>query len=100
MTVTSHTPGRVNSGGTRHLLGTFGGVFTPSILTILGIILFRRLGYVVGNAGVLPALGMLGVEAVEFGVDRLADPADLIGRHIALEDGVAIAAVFGEVFVD
>ena len=32
-------------------LGTFAGVFTPSILTILGIILFLRLGYVVGNAG-------------------------------------------------
>jgi len=32
-------------------LGTFSGVFTPSILTILGIILFLRLGYVVGNAG-------------------------------------------------
>ncbi len=32
-------------------LGTFAGVFTPSILTILGIILFLRLGYVVGNVG-------------------------------------------------
>lgn len=32
-------------------LGTFSGVFTPSILTILGIILFLRLGYVVGSAG-------------------------------------------------
>ncbi|MGD9289660.1 MAG: amino acid permease, partial [Desulfobacterales bacterium] len=32
-------------------LGTFAGVFTPSILTILGIILFLRLGYVVGHAG-------------------------------------------------
>jgi len=32
-------------------LGTFAGVFTPSILTILGIILFLRLGYVVGQAG-------------------------------------------------
>ena len=32
-------------------LGTFSGVFTPSVLTILGIILFRRLGYVVGSAG-------------------------------------------------
>jgi len=29
------------AGGT---LGTFAGVFTPSILTILGIILFLRLG--------------------------------------------------------
>ena len=28
-------------------LGTFAGVFTPSILTILGIILFLRLGFVV-----------------------------------------------------
>ncbi|MFH1241858.1 MAG: amino acid permease [Pseudomonadota bacterium] len=37
-------------------LGTFAGVFTPSILTILGIILFLRLGYVVGNAGLLRAL--------------------------------------------
>jgi len=32
-------------------LGTFSGVFTPSILTILGIILFLRLGYVAGSAG-------------------------------------------------
>jgi hypothetical protein len=30
-------------------LGIFAGVFTPSILTILGIILFLRLGYVVGR---------------------------------------------------
>ena len=32
-------------------LGTFSGVFAPSILTILGIILFLRLGHVVGSAG-------------------------------------------------
>ncbi len=37
-------------------LGTFAGVFTPSILTILGIILFLRMGWVVGSAGVLRAL--------------------------------------------
>ena len=41
------------AGGT---LGTFAGVFTPSILTILGIILFLRLGYVIGNAGLARAL--------------------------------------------
>ena len=40
-------------------LGTFGGVFTPSVLTILGIILFRRLGFVVGSAGLGRALMML-----------------------------------------
>ena len=42
-------------------LGTFAGVFTPSVLTILGIILFLRLGYVVGNAGLSRALMMIGV---------------------------------------
>ncbi|MEE4255229.1 MAG: amino acid permease [Desulfuromusa sp.] len=40
-------------------LGTFSGVFTPSILTILGIILFMRLGYVVGAAGLRQALLIL-----------------------------------------
>jgi hypothetical protein len=40
-------------------LGTFAGVFTPSILIILGIILFLRLGYVVGNAGLGHALIIL-----------------------------------------
>ena len=32
-------------------LGTFGGVFTPSILTILGVIMYLRFGWVVGNLG-------------------------------------------------
>ena len=40
-------------------LGTFAGVFTPSILTILGIILFLRLGYVVGDAGLGQTLVIL-----------------------------------------
>jgi amino acid transporter len=40
-------------------LGTFGGVFTPSILTILGVILFMRAGFVVGEAGILQALVIL-----------------------------------------
>ncbi|MFD0977598.1 Na-K-Cl cotransporter [Salinimicrobium gaetbulicola] len=34
-------------------LGTFGGVFTPSILTILGVIMYLRFGWVVGNVGLL-----------------------------------------------
>ena len=40
-------------------LSTFAGVFTPSILTILGIILFLRLGFVVGSAGLQRALIIL-----------------------------------------
>jgi len=45
----------------RGTLGTFAGVFTPSILTILGIILFLRLGYVVGNGGLGRALIIIGL---------------------------------------
>ncbi len=36
--------------------GFFGGVFTPSILTILGVIMFLRMGWVVGNVGLGGAL--------------------------------------------
>lgn len=36
-------------------LGTFIGVFTPTVLTILGVIMYLRLGWVVGNAGMMGA---------------------------------------------
>ena len=39
--------------------GTFTGVFTPTLLTILGVIMYVRLGWVVGNAGLLGALLIL-----------------------------------------
>lgn len=53
-------PDQENSGK----LGTFAGVFTPSILTILGIILFLRLGYVTGSGGVGRALLILAIANV------------------------------------
>ena len=37
-------------------LGTFGGVYTPSILTILGVIMYLRFGWVVGNVGLVGSL--------------------------------------------
>jgi amino acid transporter len=40
-------------------LSTFAGVFTPNILTILGVIMFLRMGFVVGNAGLKEALIIL-----------------------------------------
>ena len=33
--------------------GTFNGVFVPTFLSIIGVILFLRLGYIVGSAGIL-----------------------------------------------
>lgn len=45
------TPSNASKG-----LGTFGGVYTPSLLTILGVIMYLRFGWVVGNVGLLGAL--------------------------------------------
>ncbi|MCG8615255.1 MAG: amino acid permease, partial [Desulfobacterales bacterium] len=47
------------NGGSDHKLGMFAGVFTPSILTILGIILFLRMGYTVGSAGFGKAMALI-----------------------------------------
>ena len=41
--------------------GTFAGVFTPSILTILGVVMYLRLGWVVGNVGLAQALVIVGL---------------------------------------
>ncbi|NNL77180.1 MAG: amino acid permease, partial [Desulfobacterales bacterium] len=87
-------------------LGTFAGVFTPSVLTILGIILFLRLGFVVGNAGLANALIIL---AVANGISVLTSVSlsaiatnlkvkgggdyYLISRTLGLEFGGAIGIV-------
>ena len=60
---------------TRHL-GTFGGVFVPNVLTILGVIMFLRAGWVVGNAGLGGALLIL-----------------LIANSITLLTAMSLAAV-------
>lgn len=39
--------------------GTFGGVFTPSILTILGVIMYLRLPWIVGSGGLYLTLGII-----------------------------------------
>ena len=44
--------------------GTFLGVFTPSILTILGVIMYRRFGWVVGHSGLVGALGVVALAHV------------------------------------
>ncbi|MEQ8420825.1 MAG: amino acid permease [Arenibacter algicola] len=44
---------------TKKTFGTFAGVFTPTTLTILGVIMYIRQPWVVGNAGVMGALGIV-----------------------------------------
>ena len=43
----------------RKKYGTFAGVFVPTLLTILGVILFIRHGWVIGNAGLLGGIGII-----------------------------------------
>ncbi len=87
-------------------LGTFAGVFTPSILTILGIILFLRLGYVVGNAGfgrTLIIIGLANAISVLTSVSLAAIATNLrvkgggdyylISRTLGVEFGGAIGLV-------
>src|SRR5210317_1745827 len=92
-----------DAGGT---LGTFAGVFTPSILTILGIILFLRLGYVVGNAGLgltllilllangISVLTSVSLSAIATNLKvRGGGDYYLISRTLGLEFGGAIGIV-------
>lgn len=39
--------------------GTFAGVYTPSVLTILGVIMYMRLGWVIGQAGLIAAIAII-----------------------------------------
>jgi len=39
--------------------GTFKGVFTPSLLTILGVIMYLRLPWIIGHAGLWATLGIV-----------------------------------------
>lgn len=87
--------------------GTFGGVFTPSTLTILGVIMFLRFGEVVGHAGVWHALGIILVAKIITGLTALSLSAIatntevkgggayyLISRSLGSEFGGAIGLVF------
>jgi amino acid transporter len=87
-------------------LGTFTGVFTPSILTILGIILFLRLGYSVGNAGLRNGLVIIGIATAvsvltSISLSAIATNIDvkgggdyyMISRTLGVEFGGAIGVV-------
>ena len=87
--------------------GTFGGVFTPCTLTILGVIMFRRFGYVVGNSGLMWALVILLSAKIittltTFSLSAVATNTKvkgggayfLISRSLGAEFGGAIGIVF------
>jgi amino acid transporter len=51
--------GGVDTESAGRKFGTFLGVFTPSVLTILGVMMYLRFGWVLGNAGLLHTLLIL-----------------------------------------
>lgn len=84
-------------------LGTFGGVFTPSLLTILGVIMYLRFGWVVGNVGVLGTLLIVtmsttitfltSLSVAEIATDqrvRVGGAYYMISRSLGIEIGGAI----------
>lgn len=84
-------------------LGTFGGVYTPSILTILGVIMYLRFGWVVGNVGLLGSflvvtlscaitfLTALSISAIATDrVVRIGGAYYMISRSLGIETGGAV----------
>jgi amino acid transporter len=94
---------RRRSGTRPRKLGTFLGVFTPSILTILGVILYLRTGWVVGNVGLAGAIAIVVIAhtitlATAFSISAVATNMRvgaggayyLISRSLGVEIGAAI----------
>ncbi len=84
-------------------LGTFGGVYTPSILTILGVIMYLRFGWVVGNVGLVGSLMIVTLAtAITFltalsicaiatdRVVRVGGAYYMISRSLGIETGGAV----------
>lgn len=76
MAVQAGTSSVAGNGVPRGRFGTFAGVFTPNVLTILGLILFLRTGWVVGQAGLIGALVIV-----------------LISNAITLLTGLSLSAI-------
>lgn len=87
--------------------GTFGGVFTPCTLTILGVIMFLRFGQVVGQSGLVYAIAIvLAAKTIttltSFSLSSIASNTRvkgggayyLISRSLGVEFGGAIGILF------
>eukprot|EP00038_Savillea_parva_P026060 m.51091 g.51091 ORF g.51091 m.51091 type:complete len:907 (-) comp7284_c1_seq1:166-2886(-) len=102
-----HTVAVATTEGPKGRLTTFFGVFVPCVLSIFSVILFLRLGYVLGQAGLIVSLIMLVVAyAVVFltvlsisaistnGVVKGGGAYYMISRSLGPEFGGAIGIVF------
>jgi len=84
-------------------LNTFGGVFTPSILTILGVIMYLRFGWVVGHVGLWQTLliatistsitFLTGLSISAIALDQVVKAGGayyMISRSLGIETGGAV----------
>ncbi|MBN2063670.1 MAG: hypothetical protein JW745_02625, partial [Sedimentisphaerales bacterium] len=91
----------------KNKFGTFGGVFTPCTLTILGVIMFLRFGQVIGNSGIFHGLLIILMAKVITTLTTLSLAAIttntrvkgggayyIISRSLGVEFGGAIGLVF------
>ncbi len=79
--------------------GTFAGVFTPSILTILGAIMFLRANFIIGHAGIIGALLILVIAKSITGLTSLSVSA--VSTNMEVRGGGAyfmISRVLGPQF--
>lgn len=103
VTGSQDVPDAMPTAGRPRKYGTFEGVFTPTLLTILGVIMYLRTGWVVGNAGflggtliILLAFGItiatgLSMSAVATNIRIGAGGAySMISKSLGLEVGGAI----------
>jgi len=83
--------------------GAFKGVFTPSVLTILGVIMYLRLGWVLGNAGLTGTLVIVTLSSAVTFLTALSIAATatnmrvgiggayfMISRSLGLQAGAAV----------
>lgn len=83
--------------------GTFKGVYTPSVLTILGVIMYLRMGWVVGNVGVIGTILIVCMSTAITFITALSISATatnmrvggggayfLISRSLGIEAGAAV----------
>lgn len=83
--------------------GTFKGVYTPSVLTILGVIMYLRMGWVVGHAGLIASLIIVTISSAITFITSLSISATatnmkvegggayfMISRSLGVEIGAAV----------
>ena len=83
--------------------GTFKGVYTPSLLTILGVIMYLRMGWVVGQVGLIQSLLIITISSFITFITALSISASatnmkvegggayyMISRSLGVEIGAAV----------